>query len=342
MNRRCIAHLLAAAALGALPVMTPRVPWAQVHAVDITPQQKLMSLRAAQLDAYRLLAERIYGLELASHSTVRDYLTEDDRIAGYFEKFLKGARFGPPRYYDDGSCEIDAEVTLEQLVNVLKRSYDDVYQGGKWRREQFDELTRRTERKVIQVTGSGAASIRSQLPDPAQEPILPKVAPLRDQEIKLPPIYRRYPPAERLKAKRAAELDAYRLMLERIYGLELDSTTTVGNYVTKYDAIRTATEGFLRGVRPVSTRYNADGVVEVTMQITLEQAVTVIRRALDQVDRDGFPQVRRQLDDVTRRTERKVLTVVGSGALDVSDEDPHDPAEPTEVQPTGEPSIVVN
>ena len=42
-----------------------------VHA-EVTPQQKLMAKRAAQLDAYRMLAERILGLELAGTTTVRD------------------------------------------------------------------------------------------------------------------------------------------------------------------------------------------------------------------------------------------------------------------------------
>src|SRR5688500_9682192 len=61
--------------------------------VQLSPQQKAMSRRAAQLDAYRLLAERIYGLRVTSDTTVRDFVTEDDRIKTHVEALLRGARF---------------------------------------------------------------------------------------------------------------------------------------------------------------------------------------------------------------------------------------------------------
>lgn len=277
---------------------------------ELSPQQKLMAKRAAQLDAYRLLAERIMGFTIKGDSTVRDFVTESDRIATAFDTFLKGVRFSEPRYFDDGSCEIDAEVTIEQVVTTLKKIHSEVYEGGKWKKEYFDDITKQTERKIIAVTGSGAIRPNSVIPDPANEPIV-----RRPREMNLPEIYKRFPPNERLKAKRAAELDAYRLLHERIFGLAIRGNTTVRNFVTENDKIQTAFEGQLKGIRTMNIRYAPDGVVEVEMQITIEQVVTTVKRVYEEVYQGGQWK-KEYFDDISKSTQRKVISVVGSGALD--------------------------
>jgi len=277
---------------------------------ELSPQQKLMSQRAAQLDAYRLLAERIMGFAIKGDSTVRDFVTENDQIATAFDTFLKGVRFSEPRYFDDGSCEIDAEVTIEQVITTLKKIQSEVYVGGKWKSEDFEAITKQTQRKVLAVTGSGAVRPNSVIPDPANEPIV-----RRPREMQLPDIFKRFPPNERLKAKRAAELDAYRLIHERIFGLAIRGETKVRDFVTESDKIQTAFEGQLKGVRTMSIRYAPDGVVEVEMQITIEQVVTTVKKVYDEVYQGGQWK-KEYFDDISKRTERKVISVVGSGALD--------------------------
>ena len=53
------------------------------------------------------------------------------------------------------------------------------------------------------------------------------VKPTEEEGPVLPEIWVKAGPRERLKATRAAELDADRLLAERIYGLQIDSETTV-------------------------------------------------------------------------------------------------------------------
>ena len=67
-------------------------------------QKKLLSKRAAEADAYRKLAEAVYGLQLNSRTYVKDYVTESDEIHGQVDEFIKGIRLGDPLWYDDGSC----------------------------------------------------------------------------------------------------------------------------------------------------------------------------------------------------------------------------------------------
>ena len=48
----------------------------------VSAQQRLNALRIAELDATRLLAERIFGIQVEGDSTVRDLARLDDRLKG--------------------------------------------------------------------------------------------------------------------------------------------------------------------------------------------------------------------------------------------------------------------
>jgi len=312
-------RLIHIAIAGVLGLAAPAVLAADRPPVEqeMPPQEKLMAKRAAELDAYRLLAERILGLEIRAATSVRDFVTEDDRIATALDHFIKGVRLGQPRYFNDGTCEVDAEVTIEQVVTTLKKACDEYYRGGKWTKDSFEDVDRRTERKIIAVTGCGAVRPQTVIPDPAQEAIVPALAARRPMEIRLPEIYRRYPPAERLKAKRAAELDAYRKLMERIYGLQITSNSFVRDFVTEHDGIRACLDGHLVGARTMEVRYGPDGVVEVVMEVTIEQVITQVKRTCDEVYKGG-KWTKDSFEDIRKYTERKVIGVVGTGALDTA------------------------
>lgn len=76
-------------------------------------QARLMAERAARTDAYRKLAEQVYGLELRSGTTVRDAVLAEDRIQTQVEGFIRGARvLGTRDRSDMGFVEIDMELGL--------------------------------------------------------------------------------------------------------------------------------------------------------------------------------------------------------------------------------------
>lgn len=300
-----------------------------------SPQQKLMAKRAAELDAYRKLAEQIMGLQISATSHVKDFVTVNDRVATAFDQFLKGVRFTDVRYFDDGTAETDAQVTIEQLVTTLKKICSEVYQGGQWKKEVFEEITRNTQRSVISVTGVGAITPHTNLPDPVKEDvkIAGPVAKTGIIALAIPEIFRKQAPAERLKAKRAAELDAYRKLFERVYGFAIASQTLVEDFTTKKDVIRTAMEGHLKGVKFDAVRYNEDGTVEVEAQMTIEQVVTTIQRTADMVFEKGRWN-QDVYEKIQRESQRKVIAVVGVGALDTSA--PGTPAPGTPGTPAGQ------
>ena len=80
---------------------------------SINPAQaRLMTERAAKLDAYRNLLERAYGVAIRANSSVRDFVLKDDTIRSRVEAYVRGAKVVDTRYNDDGGVEVDMEVTL--------------------------------------------------------------------------------------------------------------------------------------------------------------------------------------------------------------------------------------
>ena len=82
------------------------------------------------------------------------------------------------------------------------------------------------------------------------------------------------PSAARLWAERAAKADGYRNLLETVRGVRVDAETTVENYVTTSDVIRTRVDGIVRGATVVDKRYMSDGAVELTLRMPLQGDLT--------------------------------------------------------------------
>lgn len=60
---------------------------------DMTSEPKrLMALRASKLDAYRALAERIYGTGISGMSTVEDFVLKHDGFGTVVDTVIRGAR----------------------------------------------------------------------------------------------------------------------------------------------------------------------------------------------------------------------------------------------------------
>lgn len=77
------------------------------------------------------------------------------------------------------------------------------------------------------------------------------------------------PAQARLMTERAAKMDAYRNLLEQAYGVSIRSNSKVRDFVLQNDTIRSRVEAYIRGAKVIDTRYNADGGVEVEMEVTL-------------------------------------------------------------------------
>ena len=80
-------------------------------------------------------------------------------------------------------------------------------------------------------------------------------------------------PASALQAREMARTAAWsvalRNLLEVVKGVYVDSTTTVSNYVTTNDEVRTKVEGFVKGARVIKEQEMPDGSFETTVEMKL-------------------------------------------------------------------------
>ncbi len=76
-------------------------------------QKRLMSIRASRLDAYRSMAERVYGTKISGSSTVRDLVVQNDSFRTYVDTFIHGARVISTDVLEDGSVETVLEMVVD-------------------------------------------------------------------------------------------------------------------------------------------------------------------------------------------------------------------------------------
>jgi len=277
-------------------------------------QNKLLAKRAAEADCYRKLGETVYGLHLTSDTLVRDFVTESDQIRAGMDHFLKGIRLGPPRYYDDGTCEVDGEVDVAKLVTKIKELHATHYRGNVVTTTDIENVTKTVQTETIRATGSGVPrpDLPPNLPEGIEEVITPLPA---DVPItrNVPEIWKTVGPQGRLMAERAAELDGMRHLLEQIEGLRLNSETLVRDFVTESDEIRTRAEGLVVGASVASKYLHDDELIaEVTMEVPVEKIVTRIKELHAEHYR-GNRVTTTDITNVKKSIEREMIRATGMG-----------------------------
>lgn len=275
-------------------------------------QNKLLAKRAAEADCYRKLAETVNGVKLNSETYVRDFVTESDEIRTAVNTFVKGIRLGTPRYFDDGTCEVDGEVTVAKLVRSLKEIHTEHYRGNSVTTTDIQHIKETLKKDVIRVTGAGAP--RSSLPE-LPEGFEDALTPLPDGYVvtrSMPDIWKTVPGQARLMAVRGARVDAMRRLLEQIKGLRLNSSTLVRDFVTEYDEISTEARGMINGAQEAHTYYhNDDLIVEVTMEVPVERVITKIKELHTQHYR-GSRVTTTDIVNTKKTIKRKMIRATGS------------------------------
>lgn len=230
------------------------------------PQKKLLARRAALVDAYRNLAEKINGLRIDSQTYVRDFVAEFDQVRTDLDAFLRGAEVISTTYLPDGTCEVEIEMPFKRIVVELKRIKKQYAYAGRWKVIYFDKIYEYYTDIGVRARGSGVPRERG------PEAMFPAVtASLAGWE--------NVTPRGRLMAERAALVDAYRNLGEKVQGLRIDSETYVRDFVAESDQIRTDLDAWIKGVRPISPyRYLPDGICEVDVEVSVRHIVEELIR----------------------------------------------------------------
>jgi hypothetical protein len=246
--------------------------------VKAGPRERLKATRAAELDADRLLAERIYGLHIDSETTVKDLAETDDAIAGAVSATLVGSiTTEPAEYLEDGRVQVVRAVKIREVIDTLNR----VIKGKKLDNGSVATISdvvktdRKTNDKIIDVMGNAA---------------------IKGSEGH-----------QKIMAKRAAEMDAYRRLAGRMMGVKIDGTTTIRDFALENDEILASLSQVLKAATPTAIKYNkSDGSCEVTMEIKTQDIVRVTRR---------FVKGNTTKTQIKDEIEEKTFSETGMGAM---------------------------
>jgi hypothetical protein len=258
----------------AAPLLPPA--WAQVSAQD-----RLAAKRAAEVDADRLLVERIYGLRIDAQTWVQDLALESDEIRGAVDAMTRGIRTKDVKYNDDLSVEVVKEVTLREVVETIKRVVTRDESRFRVKVSEVENITRETRDTDLAVMGNGAV--------PGSEGLA------------------------KIQAKRAAEMDCYRRLAERVLGIRLTADTTVSNLVLASDQVLSRVAGCLAGVKFTDIAYQPDGSCRVTGRLILRDVIQTIERTSRQYVK-GSVVKQEDWEKVKIETRDTVLTETGEGA----------------------------
>ena len=279
-------------------------------------QKKLAAERAARMDGMRKLVEQLKGMEIMSGTTVVDFALLEDVIKGRTEEVVRGCReAGPARYAADGTCELTLEVTVAQVTENLKQVIKGHYHGDRFHGTEVDELTIKTDLKVMQATGSGSDVDLTAPETPAAEvggaPAL--------RELPRNGVWARVPGRERLKAQRAAEMDGKRKLAERIFGTEIAANTTVRDFALESDEIRGRCEAFIVGAQVLGYNYLPDGIVECRVSMPVDEVITNLKRILEgHYHGDRFHG--KDFEEISVKITTKDFEEVGKGAIGITPE----------------------
>jgi len=246
------------------------------------PRERLKAVRAAEIDGNRLLLERIFGLQIDSDTTVGDLAMADDEINGSVQRSIKGAvTEGEPVFHDDGRVELTRTVKIREIIEKTKsRANTEQYADGRERTTSSSKVERGPQDRLVSVMGNAA---------------LPKS---RGQD--------------RLMAKRAAEMDAYRKLAERMMGVQVTSDSTVRDLCVESDEVTAnVAQALVAGAKPTDIKFVDDGSCEVTMQVEVE---TVLRTIKQRSGSGGSSTKIKDTVDTTTFTETGFGTVAAAQA----------------------------
>jgi outer membrane protein FlgP len=83
----------------------------------LSEPKRLMAIRSSKLDAYRAMAERLYGIGISGKSSVDEFVLKSDGLAAALDSFVRGARVVSIIENKDRGFETVLEVLLPGNFN---------------------------------------------------------------------------------------------------------------------------------------------------------------------------------------------------------------------------------
>lgn len=283
-----------------IPQPPTSTPWEQPDFWSrVTPQGKGMARRAAQLDAYRNLGEQLQGVRIDSSTTVKDFITTSDEIRADFQGFVRGAQFISEQYRPDGIVEVTAQIDLNHFIKHLQKSSRKYSRDYRWNRNRFEGIRQYQQYPIITAKGNGTVpnsmintdtpilqptptfdnpDTFNTIPDPPR-PDMIHIPEWVQQSVKFTGIGICRPDMvvaqAKVFAREDAEIEAYRQLVEHIYGLRLDPQMKIQDFLTTHANVDQQLREVIGSAKITETRDMEDSI-EVDVELQLEKIWQVI------------------------------------------------------------------
>ncbi len=183
--------------------------------------------------------------------------------------YLKGATPSRPEYYhsDEPIVEVTYSIPVEQVITTIKEIHTRHYQGDRVTGTDVVNVKNQIKGDVFEATGMGVAP-------PQYIKVVEKEQAISYPDwttSKITAVGEGTDPEfdsalGKLKAARAAELDAKRRLVEQVHGMRISSDTLVKDFVTEYDEVSAQVNTVLAGSMVDKTEFG-DGTCRVTVSI---------------------------------------------------------------------------
>jgi len=87
-------------------------------------QKRLLAMRAAKLDAYRTLAEQVYGLRVKGQTTIREAVVTSDQLASAVEGMITGAEVVSIKATSADTYQVELSLSenhLKRMINAYRK-----------------------------------------------------------------------------------------------------------------------------------------------------------------------------------------------------------------------------
>lgn len=87
-------------------------------------QKRLLAMRAAKLDAYRTLAEQVYGLRVKGQTTIGEAVVTSDQLASAVEGMITGAEVVSIKATSADTYQVELSLSenhLKRMINAYRK-----------------------------------------------------------------------------------------------------------------------------------------------------------------------------------------------------------------------------
>jgi hypothetical protein len=283
--------MMTAAVLTSFVLAADDIPWGKEKGTKTYPvifkdraKDRLLAEEAARQDAYRKLIERIYGMALNANTDVYDLTNVSRKLNARFQNELMGMKDIGARHYDDGRVEVAVKVTLREVIEKIETTRRTVTEDGRLIKDEdirnVSEENR--DKKIIAVGRSALKGTKGE---------------------------------GRVRAMRAAEIDCYARLAGRVFGMKINSDTTVGEFVLSDDHITSKIcTTLLNGVKFTDYDFVDDGTCEAAGEIKIREVVEVLTRTCKRYYEGGKYKIN-EIANIERKNRDKLIKEVGKGVV---------------------------